>query len=146
MKPILAALTRSFAVMAATATREERQTLDEVGREVVAWLTGEEREVLEDFLCGLWSARVSEQVAGEVEHRLAEGLRRETLEKLYATMRSTLSMAAAGGWDAWRKHNEERRAAEAAERRRSRQPAAAHRRLRQQTTGGQQGIRRFLLK
>jgi hypothetical protein len=148
MEPIRATLTRSFAVMAAAATREERQTLDEVGREVTAWLTGEDREVLEDFLCGLWSARVSEQVAGEVDHRLAEGepieLRRETLEKLYATMRSALSAAAGCGWEAWRKHNEERRAAEAAERRRGRQPAAAHRR--QQAAGGQQDIRRFLRK
>jgi len=127
--------------MAATATREERQPLAEVGREVTAWLTDEDREVLESFLCGLWSARVSEQVAGEGE---SIELRREPLEKLYATMRSALSVAAAGGWEAWRKHNEERRAAEAAERRRGRQPAAAHRR--QQAAGGQQDIRRFIRK
>ena len=102
MEPVRVTLTRSFAVMAATATCEERQTLAEVGREVTAWLTGEGREVLEDFLCGLRSARVSEQVAGEIEHRLAEGdpieLRREILEKLYATMRNALRVAAAGGW------------------------------------------------
>ena len=49
MEPIRAAITRSFAVMAATATREERQTLGEVGREVTAWLTGEEREFSKTF-------------------------------------------------------------------------------------------------
>lgn len=145
-QPIREAIARLFATLAATApTQQERRAIDEVGREVLAWLTGEEREVLEDFLCGLWSARVSEQVAGEVEHRLAEGeritLRRETLEKVYAAMRTALSMAATSGWEAWRKHNEERTAAEAAERRRTRRTTGGRRAER--AAGGQQDIRRF---
>ena len=60
-QPIKAAIARSFAALAATVpTQQERQTFDEVEREVLAWLTGGKREVLEDFLCGFWSARVSE--------------------------------------------------------------------------------------
>lgn len=151
LEPLRHEITRAFTAIAVTASRQERVVIEEIRQEVLAWLSGgitdEERDVAEDFLCGLWSARVSEQIAGEVEYRVTGGeaitLRRELLVKMYEGMRKVLGEATMAGWEAWKMHNEQRKAAAARERRGLRGVVRERRRI--QRAEGQQDIRLFML-
>ncbi len=81
-------------------------------------------EVAEDMLCRIWQATVSEQIAGEVQERLAKReFPRDSLDGIFKALINVLAESCKLGWQIWKADFQLRKAATAEREQDQHQPA-----------------------